>query len=136
MWRNELQNSPGFFSPGHYSPDITLQQKIFPEQNSPGTNISRDTTLQQELRTLPGHYSPETKFSSTLFSRGQNSPGTKLSGYKFLPVHNCPGRKTSRDKTLPFQNKYIVQIGNFYIVTKLSHMVKVVKLCMVQNSPR
>ena len=70
---NELQNSPEFFSPGHFSPDITLQQKIIPEQN------------------YPGHYCPEDK---TL--RYITLPRTKLSRYKFLPVQNCP-----RQKTLP-----------------------------------
>ena len=120
---NELQNSPGFFSPGHYSPDITLQQKIFPEQNSPGTNISRDNTLQQKI--YPGLYSPKVKKDKTL--QVQFSPVRKLSRDITLPDIITPGTKTSTDKTLP---------GHFSPGTKLSPFLKKChKVDMVQNSP-
>ena len=95
---NELQNSPEFFSPRHFSPDITLQQKIILEQNS------------------PGHYHSPAKSENSpriLLSQGQNSPGTNFSRYKIAPAGKPPGRNISQDKTLPFQDKCIVEIGNF-----------------------
>ena len=135
-------------------PDITLRtllssrkfsrNKTLQGQISPGTilssrnwKLSQDITLQGQ--NSPGHNSPEDK---TL--RLQNSPGTKFSGYKFLPAQNCPGTKLSLFKTNAYwklgiftlvQNSPVCNFATFHIGTKFSHMVKVVKLHLVQNSP-
>ena len=132
---NELQNSPGFYSPGHYSPDITLQQKIIPEQNSPGTNISRENTLQHKI--YPVLYSPKTKKDITL--QVQYSPGKKFSGDKTLQDIIAPGTKFSGYKTLQVQNPPSTKLSQFQLQPKCTRYItlqylKLTKLHKDQNS--
>ena len=103
-------------------PDITLrtllssrkfsQNKTLQGQISPGTILSsRNWELSQDI-TLQGQNSPVHNFPEDKTLRVQNSPGTNFSQYNIAPT----------EKTLPFQNKCIVEIGNFYIGTKLSRL--------------